>query len=171
MRKSSWNFRSVFSFGFLVISSISTASQSPFELQFEQVTSGDKHHFFGYIGQCRTIPWNASGRYILGLEIDRIDRMPKPEEAATIILVDTQDANQIIRIDKTNAWNPQQGTMFYWNPNAPESQFFFNDRDINTGHVYVVLYDIEKRKRIREYRYNDTPMGNGGVAADGSAWL
>ena len=58
-------------------------AQSPlFDLKIEQLTSGSKHHFFGYIGQCRTIPWNASGRYILGLEIERIDRMPEPEEAA-----------------------------------------------------------------------------------------
>lgn len=30
---------------------------------------------------------------------------------------------------------------------------------------------MEKKKRVREYRYADTPIGNGGVAADGSAWL
>lgn len=151
---------------------VCSAGQSdPFRLEIEQLTSGDKHHFFGYIGQCRTVPWNASGRYVLGLEIDRIDRMPRPEEAATVILVDTQNDNLIIRVDKTHAWNPQQGTMFYWNPLAPETQFFFNDRDIETGHVFVVLYDIAKNKRIREYRFADTPIGNGGVAADGSAWL
>ncbi|MEX0320557.1 MAG: hypothetical protein AB3N63_00210 [Puniceicoccaceae bacterium] len=144
---------------------------SRINLQIEQVTSGEKHHFFGYIGQSHTIPWNESGQYILGLEIEHIDRMPKPEEAATIILVDTHDNNRIIPVDRTHAWNPQQGTMFYWNPLAPETQFFFNDRDIETGHVFVVLYDIKKRKRIREYRYQDTPIGNGGVAADGSAWL
>ncbi len=51
------------------------AQPAPFELKIEQVTSGTKHHFFGYIGQCQTIPWNATGRYILGLEIDTIDRM------------------------------------------------------------------------------------------------
>ena len=141
------------------------------ELRIEQVTTGEKHHFFGYIGQCQTIPWNASGRYILGLEIERIDRMPKPEEAATIILVDTRDDNRIIRVDKTHAWNPQQGTMFYWNPLNPESQFFFNDRDVETGKVFTVVFDINKKKRIREYRFLDTPIGNGGVAADGSAWL
>jgi hypothetical protein len=140
-------------------------------LKIEQVTYGTKHHFFGYIGQCQTIPWNESGRYILGLEIDRIDRMPKPGEAATIILIDTEDNNKIIRLDKTHAWNPQQGTMFYWNPLAAETQFFFNDRDVKTGKVFTVIYDIEKKKRVREFRYDDTPIGNGGVAADGSAWL
>ena len=157
---------------FVFTSNTKLQAQSPsFDLKIEQITSGSKHHFFGYIGQCQTIPWNASNRYILGLEIDRIDRMPKPDEAATIILIDTQDNNKILRIDKTNAWNPQQGTMFYWNPLAPETQFFFNDRDIKTGKVFTVIYDIEKKKRIHEFRYDDTPIGNGGVAADGSAWL
>ena len=147
------------------------AQSSTFDLRIKQITSGEKNHFFGYIGQCQTIPWNASNRYILGMEIERIDRMPKPEEAATIILIDTQNGNKIIPIDKTNAWNPQQGTMFYWNPLSPETQFFFNDRDVKTGKVFTVIYDIEKKKRVREFRYEDTPVGNGGVAANGSAWL
>ena len=159
-------------FVLLLVFSSSILAQSPsLDLKIEQVTFGTKHHFFGYIGQCQTIPWNATGRYILGLEIDRIDRMPKPEEAATIILVDTHDSNRIIRVDKTHAWNPQQGTMFYWNPLAAETQFFFNDRDVETGEVFTVIYDIKKKKRVKEYRYEDTPIGNGGVAADGSAWL
>jgi len=97
--------------------------------------------------------------------------MPLPEEAATVFIIDTQNKNKIIRLDKTKAWNPQQGTMFYWNPLAPETQFFFNDRDTKSGEVFTVLYDVAKRKRIREYRYEDTPIGNGGVSADGAAWL
>lgn len=140
-------------------------------LKIEQLTSGKKHHFFGYIGQCQTIPWNASGRYILGLEIDRIDRMPKPEEAATVFVIDTHQNNKILRLDETHAWNPQQGTMFYWNPLNAETQFFFNDRDVKTGKVFTVLYDLEKKKRVHEYKYDDSPVGNGGVAADGSAFL
>ena len=156
---------------FLACSPGTQAGSPSIELKIEQVTSGTKHHFFGYIGQCQTIPWNASGRYILGLEIDRIDRLPTPEEFATVILVDTHHDNKIIRVDKTHAWNPQQGTMFYWNPLAAESQFFFNDRDVKTGKVFTVLYDIEKKKRVYEYKFDDTPIGNGGVAADGSAWL
>jgi len=155
----------------MLFSSGSYAQAPPFDLKIAQLTTGSKHHFFGYIGQCRTIPWNATGRYILGLEIDTIDRMPSPGEAATIILIDTQDNNKILRVDKTHAWNPQQGTMFYWNPLAAGTQFFFNDRDVKTGKVFTVIYDIEKKKRVREFRYNDTPIGNGGVAADGSAWL
>jgi hypothetical protein len=142
-----------------------------FELEIKQLTFGDKHHFFGYIGQCRTIPWNENGQYILGLEIDRIDRMPKPEEAAGIFIIDTKNDNKIIYLDKTHAWNPQQGTMFFWNPNAAETQFFFNDRDVKTGEVFTVLYDIKKKKRVKEYRFKDTPIGNGGVAWNGSFFM
>ena len=141
------------------------------DLRVEQITSGPKQHFFGYIGQCQTIPWNASGRYILGMEIENVERMPRPEEAAVVILIDTKQDNKIIRVDRTHAWNPQQGTMFYWNPQAADTQFFFNDRDVATGKVFTVLYDIEKNERVREYRYDDTPIGNSGVAQNGGTFL
>ena len=38
--------------------------------------------------------------------------------------------------------------------------------DVETGQVYTVLYDIQKRKRVREYRFDDASIGNGGVAFD-----
>ncbi len=126
---------------FIACSSQVQAQSNSFDLEIEQLTFGEKHHFFGYIGQCRTIPCNKSGRYILGLEIDRIDRMPEPEEAARVFIIDTKKDNKIIYLDKSHAWNPQQGTMFFWNPNAAETQFFFNDRDVKTGEVFTVLCD------------------------------
>jgi hypothetical protein len=125
---------------------------------FEQITFGPKHHFFGYIGQCRTIPWSGDGRYILGLETGFIDRMPEPEDAAGIVLIDTQEGNKIIRVDSSRAWNPQQGTMFYWRP-GKTSEFLFNDRDQKSGKVFAVLHDATQRKRVREYRFDDTPVG------------
>ena len=67
-------------------------------LKIEQVTSGSKHHFFGYIGQCQTIPRNASGRYILCLEIDRIDRMPKPGDAILVPGIAKNKTRQIFVI-------------------------------------------------------------------------
>jgi hypothetical protein len=155
----------------VLFSGILPAQAQSLELKIQQITFGSKHHFFGYIGQCQTVPWNADDRYILGMEIENIDRMPRPAEAAVIILIDSKQNNKIIRLDKTYAWNPQQGTMFYWNPHAAKTQFFFNDRDLKTGKVFTVLYDIEKRARIREYRHEDAPIGNGGVAQNGGSFL
>ena len=155
----------------LFISCKTMSDNAKFTLKLEQLTFGKKHHFFGYIGQSKTIPWNASGRYILGMEIEKANKMPNAEDTAVIFILDTQNNNKIIRLDKTNAWNPQQGTMFYWNPLKPETQFFFNDRDLQTNKVFTVLYDIEKKERVKEYRYEDTPIGNSGVAIDGSFFL
>ena len=141
------------------------------DLTVEQITFGPKHHFFGYIGQSKTIPWNAGGRYILALRTDYHDRMPDPGAAADVVLIDTQQANKVIQVDQTRGWNFQQGTMFYWNPTSAETQFFFNDRDQATNRIFTVLFDIGRNKRIREFRYDDTPVGNSGVAQDGGAFL
>jgi hypothetical protein len=47
----------------------------------EQITRGPLHHFFGYIGHARTIPWSGDGRYILALRTAFQDRMPGPGDA------------------------------------------------------------------------------------------
>ena len=103
------------------------------QLDLEQITDGPKHHFFGYIGHAGTCPWNRSGRYIIALQTGFQDHMPGADEAAEVILTDTNQRNAIRVVDRTRAWNFQQGTMLYWNPEAPETQFFFNDRDLATG--------------------------------------
>ena len=136
-------------------------------IEREQITFGPKNHFFGYIGHVGTVPWNQSGRYIVALRTDFVDRMPDPDDIAEIILLDTQDSYEIRVVDATRGWNVQQGTMLYWNPRDPENQFFFNDRDPETGKVFCVLYDIAEGRRVREYRFEDTPVGNGGVTFDG----
>ena len=146
-------------------------SAKDYQLEVQQITHGPQHHFFGYIGQSLTIPWNQSGRYILALRTDFHDRMPQPDDAAEIVLIDTQDDNRVLPIETTRAWNFQQGTMFYWHPRHAETQFFFNDRDPQSGRVFTVLYDIEKRARVREYRFEGTPVANGGVSPQGDFFL
>lgn len=140
-------------------------------MDIKQVTHGPRHHFFGYIGHCRTIPWSGDNRYMLCLETSFQDRMPTADDAAGVMLIDTSNGFAAERLDESRAWNPQQGTMFYWDPAQPESRFFFNDRDPATGKVFTVLYDLHKRRRIVEYRFEDTPVANGGVAQGGGAFM
>lgn len=142
----------------------------PLTLETRQLTTGPQHHFFGYIGHVQNIPWNQSGRYLLALQTSFQDRMPRPDDAAEIVLLDTKDNYAVRTVERTHAWNPQQGTMLYWNPDAPETQFFFNDRDPKSGRIFCVLFDLgagEGGKRIREFRFTDTPVGNAGVAQRG----
>ena len=136
-----------------------------------QITHGPQHHYFGYIGQSRTVPWNANGRYILALQVPFQDRLPGKNDPAEVCLLDARDHFKVRVVDESRGWNPQQGTMFYWNPDHPETQFFFNDRDQQTGKVFTVLFDLTadggRGKRIREYRFDDTPVANGGIAQNG----
>lgn len=152
------------------------AADAPHDLSAEvrQITFGPQHHFFGYFGHVRTIPWNASGRYMLALRSEFQERMPRPGEAANILLLDTQNNYAERVVEQTKAWNFQQGTMLYWNPQAPETQFFFNDRDPVTNEIFCVLFDTSKGtngERIAEYRYQDASFGNGGVAQHGGWFL
>lgn len=139
-------------------------------LEREQITWGPDHHLFGYIGQSLTVPWSGDGRYMLVLQSDFHDRLPAQGDEATVAVMDTHNDHAVIQLDKTQGWNLQQGTMFYWNPDKPETQFFFNDRDPETGQVFTVLYDIEQQKRIREYRFAEKSLGNGGVNPQGSTF-
>lgn len=143
------------------------AQEKKISFEVQQITSGPKHHFFGYVGHALTIPWNQSGRYIVAMRMDFYDRMPKKGESAEIVIIDTQKNFDVVPLDKTFAWNLQQGTMLYWNPKVPETQFFFNDLDLETGVVFTVLYDIKTRRRLREYRYGNESIANGGVAPSG----
>jgi hypothetical protein len=139
-------------------------------LKVEQITMGPEHHFFGYIGHVQNIPWNGSDRFVLALRSTFMDHLPGAHEPADVVLIDTKSDYAVIKVDESRAWNPQQGTMFYWNPLKPDTQFFFNDRDPDTGKVFTVLFDIDTRKRIREYRFEDHPVGNGGVM-QGGGWF
>jgi len=145
------------------------------EASIRQITHGQEHHFFGYIGQSLTIPWNSKGTRILTLGTSFHDHLPGGDEHADVALIHLDqpegDFYKIEKVDKSLGWNLQQGTMFYWNPDKPANQFFFNDRDQNTGKVFTVLFDIDKDKRIREYRFEDTPVGNGGVCPVGKSFL
>ena len=114
-----------------------------------QLTTGPLHHFFGYIGHVQNIPWNQSGRYIVALRTPVRDHLPDGSEPAEIVLLDTQNDYAARVVDQCRAWNPQQGTMLYWNPQAQETQFFFNDRDPETNKVFCVLFDISRGRQRR----------------------
>ena len=145
----------------------SPPADSGIQLSVRQLTHGPSHHYFGYIGHVQNIPWNGTGRYIVGLRAGFQDRMPGPEDAADIVLLDVENDYQVQKVEETRGWNPQQGTMLYWNPDQPDTQFFFNDRDPASGKVFCALYDIEAAERVREYRSETQPVGNGGVSQTG----
>ena len=65
------------------------AAENEAAYSVHQLTFGPRQHFFGYIGHVSTIPWNASGRYIVALRVGPQDHLPGPGDAAEIVLIDT----------------------------------------------------------------------------------
>ena len=155
-----------------MVSAILAACSSTPELSYEvrQLTYGPEHHFYGYIGHVGNTPYSADGRYLLALRTAFQDRMPGPDDAADIVILDAANDYRETKIEETRGWNPQQGAMMYWNPQMPTTQFFFNDRDSETGKVFTALYDTVEQRRVKEFRFEDTPVGNGGVKQDGGAF-
>src|SRR6266567_4054528 len=72
------------------------------------VTSGPKHHFFGYYDKC---PWNASATLLLAHEAAFNDRPPGAEDKVTIGVVSLGDRNRFQPLATSRAWNWQQGSM------------------------------------------------------------
>ena len=93
------------------------------ELDCTAVTEGPKHHFFGYYDRCA---YSASGKYVLALEADFMDRAPRPDDAARIGIVDLDHGNNFDPIAETFAWNWQQGAMQQWLPGAPDHEIIYN---------------------------------------------
>ncbi|HET9469140.1 MAG TPA: hypothetical protein VFO48_12035, partial [Vicinamibacterales bacterium] len=154
----------------LCVTSAVGSSQAQLSYEVRQLTFGPAHHFYGYIGHVGNSPYSADGRHLIALRTTFQDRMPGPQDAAEIVLLDATRNFAETKIDETRGWNPQQGAMMYWNPEQPSRQFFFTDRDPKTGKVFTALYDIVDRKRVKEFRFDDTPAANGGVKQDGGAF-
>jgi len=125
------------------------------KVAIRQLTSGPKHHFFGYYGIC---PWNKSGNYLVCLESDFQDHLPKPDEAASVVLVDAK-TGAVNKVGETRAWNFQQGAMLYWNPLKPDDEILFNDRKDDA--IVSVALDVHTGQK----RY--LPRGISDVAHNG----
>lgn len=109
------------------------------KFKVRRLTSGPKHHFFGYYGMS---PWNKSETKMVGLESDFQDRLPEPGETANIGLVHPENGT-FTPLSKTSAWNLQQGSLIHWNPLNPDAEIIYNDQqgkelvsvklDVNNG--------------------------------------
>ncbi len=112
-RKLPWLMVGILLFGLLGLESSSLVSSPPKEksqaviLPVQTITKGPKHHFFGYYDKC---PWSQSGRYVLANEIGFCDRQPKPGETLTVGMVDREEGDRYLPLDKTPARCWQLGT-------------------------------------------------------------
>ena len=107
----------------LCIPNFVSANLQHIGVEIEQITFGSDHHFFGYIGQSLTIPWNKNGNRLLCLSSSFHDHLPGKGEVASVNLINLErrikEGYLVEKLDESQGRNPQQGTMFYWNPHRP----------------------------------------------------
>lgn len=118
------------------------------------LTAGPKHHFFGYYG---VSPWNRAGNKLICLETSFQNRMPRPNETATIVAVDPA-SGAVSPIVDTRAWNLQQGSMLNWSPTDPGA-ILYNDAD--GGDIISVSLHLATGKRRTYSRAIESVAPNG----------
>lgn len=91
--------------------------------EIRALTSGPKHHLFGYYG---VDAWDPSLRHHLALEMDFDDHRPTVEDVAAVGLVD-REKGAFAQFAKTSAFNLQQGSMMHWINAGFGAEFTFND--------------------------------------------
>lgn len=139
------------------------------------LTQGPSHHFFGYYDKC---PWDATGRYVLGMEVGFMDRPPTGADTLTIGLTDLGEDGHWRPLAETTAWCWQQGTMLQWLGSAPDRLVVYNTRtpegygcaiqDVHSGDrralprpVYAVSRDGQSAVSVNFARLGVTRPGYG----------
>ncbi len=88
------------------------------------VTSGPGFHWFGYYDK---LPFDPSGRYLLGMAADFESRSPEPEDAIRLGIIDTLEGDSWREVGTTTAWCWQQGCMLQWIPGS-DRRIIWNER-------------------------------------------
>ena len=106
--------------------------------KIKRITPKNKHFFFGYYNMS---PWNKEENKILANNPNFIDRHPTKEDKLPIGYF---EGNKFIKIDKTPAWNWQQGCLMQWLPNSND-KIIYNSRK---GNKFIsIIYDIKRKKK------------------------
>ncbi len=134
------------------------AASAPTAARIVTLTSGPRHHFFGYYG---VSPWNRAGDTIVCLETSFQNRMPRPNEAALIVAVNPESGATKLIVE-TRAWNLQQGCMLNWSPSDPGA-IYYNDAE--GGDIITVAHNLATKKRRIYNRAIESLAPNGRLAS------
>ena len=72
------------------------------------ITSGPKHHWFGYYDK---LQFDPTGRYVLSMEVNFEHRSPKPDDVIKVGMMDLHDGDRWTSLGESRAWCWQQGCM------------------------------------------------------------
>jgi hypothetical protein len=130
------------------------------------ITHGPKFHWFSYYDK---LQFNPTGRHVLAMEVDFEHRSPKPDDIIRIGMVDLQDGDRWIELDRSSAWCWQQGCMLQWRP-APsgdkQGQIIWNDRQDNKYVCHILDIKSREKRTLPCPIYTVSPDGRTAVTPD-----
>jgi len=140
----------------------SVAAEGKADPPVRVITSGPKHHWFGYYDKLQFDPTN---RFVLSNEVGFEHRTPRPDDTIRVGMVDTANDDQWIELGTSNSWGWQQGCMLQWRPET-KSQILWNDRE---GDRFVCrMLDLESKEQqiLDKPIYTVSPNGQFALSAD-----
>lgn len=126
------------------------------------ITRGPRFHWFGYYDKHQ---FDASGRYVLGNEVNFEHRSPAATDVIKVGMVDLEDGDRWIELGESQAWNWQQGCMHQWRP-GHDDQVVWNDRRQDQFVCHVLDVTSKEKRTIGAPVYCLSPDGRYGLATD-----
>jgi hypothetical protein len=121
-------------------------------------TTGKNFHFFGYYDKST---FDASGRFLLGLEVPPIKRYMKPEDTVTIGMIDLKENYKFIPLTQTTAWNWQQGAQAAWLDRFEDGHWIIYNARKSDGNGYE-----SKLLNTRTHEQRSLPLAKYSVTPD-----
>ena len=112
-----------------------------------KISSDDEYeYFYGYYDKS---PWDKTDRYMISLRVKQTYKSVAPKEEAEVIIIDTKNNNEVIKIASTKSWNVQQGCMAQWlGPDFSEKIIYNDFRD---GKYCSVIFNVKLKKEEKIY--------------------
>jgi hypothetical protein len=126
------------------------------------ITSGPKHHWFGYYDK---LEFDPTSRYVLGQEVDFEHRSPKPTDVIKVGMVDLKENDRWIELGQSTAWCWQQGCMLQWIPGS-KSKVVWNDREKDRYVCRILDVETRELRTIPRAIYALSPDGRTAISTD-----
>ena len=131
-------------------------------MSMRPITSGPKHHWFGYYDK---LQFDPSSRYVLGMEVDFEHRSPTSEDVIRVGMIDLADGDRWIELGETRAWCWQQGCMLQWIPGS-DREVIWNDREGDHFVCHILDVHSGKKRTLGSPIYTVSPNGRTAIGAD-----
>lgn len=128
------------------------------------VTRGPAHHWFGYYEKS---PWDASGRWLLAMEVGFAGRAPRPDDMVRLGRIDMESGSgRFESFAESAAWSWQLGCELQWMPPAFDRRVVYNVRE--SGGFASVVHDLEtgEKRTLPRPVFCLTPDGRAALSLD-----